>query len=205
MIALDHLAVAGETLEAAVAHVEETLGVAMGPVGEHALMGTWNRLLSLGPGVYLEAIAVNPNVPDPERARWFDLDRFAGKPRIANWIVRSDDLKAAVKAAPPGTGAPVRMQRGVYDWTMAVPEDGILPYDGAAPALIEWHGDAHPADALSDAGCRLVRLEIAHPKAMELMVAYPALLRLPQVRMGPGPVCEMRADIITPHGLRSLR
>ena len=205
MIALDHLAVAGETLEATRAHVEDALGVAMGPGGEHALMGTWNRLLSLGPEIYLEAITVNPDAPDPGRARWFDLDRFRGAPRLANWIARTDDLAAAMRAAPPGMGEPVRLTRGVYDWTIAVPEDGILPFDGAAPALIEWHGEAHPAAALADVGCRLLRLEIAHPRAMELMRAFPALLQVPLLRLGPGPVCEMRAEIMTPHGLRYLR
>ncbi len=205
MIAIDHLAVAGETLEEARAHLEEALGVAMGPGGEHALMGTWNRLLSLGPGLYLEAIAVNPGAPDPGRARWFDLDRFRGPARLANWIARVDDIGAALDGAPPGMGELVRLTRGVYDWTIAVPKDGILPFDGAAPALIEWHGDAHPAAALADAGCRLLRLEIAHPLAGDLMQAFPSLLQVPQLRLGPGPMLEMRADILTPHGLRYLR
>ena len=57
---LDHLAVAGETLAEAVAHVEEALGVKMGPGGEHAHFGTHNQLIGLADGLYLEAIAANP-------------------------------------------------------------------------------------------------------------------------------------------------
>ena len=82
MIELDHLAVAGETLAEAVAHVEDALGVEMAAGGVHVEMGTHNRLLSLGPGMYLEAIAVDPAARGPDRPRWFDLDRFQGRPRL---------------------------------------------------------------------------------------------------------------------------
>ena len=60
--------------------------------------------LSLGAGEYMEVIAVNPAAPPPGRPRWFDLDRFTGAPRITNWILRCDDLDAALSLAPPGTG-----------------------------------------------------------------------------------------------------
>ena len=45
-LALDHLVVAARTLEEGVAWVESRLGIAMGPGGKHAAMGTHNRLLS---------------------------------------------------------------------------------------------------------------------------------------------------------------
>ena len=57
---LDHLVVSAATLAEGVAYVEEALGVAMAGGGEHAHMGTHNRLLSLGPSDYLEVIAVDP-------------------------------------------------------------------------------------------------------------------------------------------------
>ena len=78
----DHLAVCGETLAEATAHVEDVLGTSLEPGGVHVEMGTHNRLLSLGPGMYLEAIAVNPEAAHPGRPRWFDLDRFRGAPRL---------------------------------------------------------------------------------------------------------------------------
>ncbi|MBT8457809.1 MAG: VOC family protein [Rhodobacteraceae bacterium] len=205
MIALDHLAVAGDTLDASVAHVEETLGVKMGARGQHARMGTHNRLLGLGAGLYLEAIAVDPEAPRPPHPRWFDLDHRRGPAGLANWILRTDDLAGALASVRLDLGRPLDFVRGDYRWQMAVPEDGKLPFDGAAPALIEWGGDMHPAAALDDSGCRLVRVEIAHPKAGELLRAMPALLTLKTVLIGPGPVKEMRADFLTPHGLRHLR
>ncbi len=204
MIELDHIAVAGETLEAAVAHVEACLGVPLDPGGVHMEMGTHNRLLSLGPGVYLEAIAVNPEARSPERPRWFDLDRFEGAPRLTNWIARSADLVAALAAAPEGMGVPIPFQRGQFSWSMAVPGTGRLPFDGAAPALIQWDGAAHPADFLEDRGCRLRTLRVEHPEAAELLVDFPALGALRGIELACGAAPRLVATIRTPHGERVL-
>ncbi|MEL6644052.1 MAG: VOC family protein [Pseudomonadota bacterium] len=204
-VELDHIVVSGETLAEAVACVEEALGVEMQPGGAHTEMGTHNRVLSLGPGLYLEAISIDPDATAPNHARWYALDRFRGKARTTNWALRTDDLSAACDAAPDGIGAAMSFRRNGYVWDMAVPEDGILPYDGACPAVMQWTGDQHPSKSLPDCGCRLERLEIQHPRAVEMMTAFPELLRLPKVRIGPGPRPQVRAEIITPHGLRYLR
>jgi hypothetical protein len=58
---LDHLVVAARTLEEGAAWVTGRLGVSMAPGGKHALMGTHNRLLSLGARAYLEVIAIDPD------------------------------------------------------------------------------------------------------------------------------------------------
>ncbi|SFS39460.1 Glyoxalase-like domain-containing protein [Sulfitobacter marinus] len=177
MMELDHIAIAGETLSAAVSYVQETLGVAMQPGGEHAVFHTHNKLLGLHDGLYLEAIAVNPAAPAPDRARWFDLDRFSGPARLTNWICRCDDLDAALEVLPDGFGAPVQLQRGDLRWRMAVPQSGVLPFDNCAPALIEWQGDAHPAPRLGAGGCRLERLEVQHPDALVLAEMLAPLLQ----------------------------
>ncbi|MEM0947387.1 MAG: VOC family protein [Pseudomonadota bacterium] len=202
---LDHLAVAGETLAEATAHVEAALGQALEPGGVHVEMGTHNRLLSLGPGIYLEAIAINPAGRDPGRPRWFDLDRFSGAPRLSNWIARTADLSGELAIAPAGMGVPVAFQRGRYSWTMAVPGTGRLPFEGAAPALIQWDGAAHPADHLPDHGIRLSKLEVAHPAADDLRAAFPALGRLEILHLTQGPNVELRALIETPGGTRILQ
>ncbi|MCV2871359.1 VOC family protein [Defluviimonas sp. WL0050] len=200
MAAFDHIAVSAETLEAGVAHVEEILGVSLEAGGKHPHMGTHNRLLSLGRGEYLEVIAIDPDAMKPTHPRWFALDDFAGVPRLTNWIVRVDDLDAALAGAPRGAGRPTDLARGDFRWRFAVPEDGYLPYDNAFPALIEWQS-AHPADRLTDTGCRLIRLEIAHPEAKALGAALP--LSDPRIVVVPG-AKEMRATIATPHGERVL-
>jgi hypothetical protein len=186
MMELDHIAIAGETLPAAVAYVQEALGVTLQRGGEHAVFHTHNKLLGLEDGLYLEAIAVNPDAAVPDRARWFDLDRFSGPARLTNWICRCDDLDAALRALPEGFGAPVQLQRGDLRWRMAVPQSGILPFDNCAPALIEWQGDAHPAPRLGSGGCRLETLEVQHPDALVLADLLAPLLHDSRVSFATG-------------------
>ncbi|MCV2866485.1 VOC family protein [Defluviimonas sp. WL0075] len=201
MLELDHIAIAGATLEEAVAHVEAALGCALGPVGHHAHMGTHNRLLGLGRDVYLEAIAIDPAAPAPAWPRWFRLDEFSGPPRLTNWILRTDDLDAALAAAPAGAGVATALARGDFRWRMGIPADGRLPFDDAHPALIEWRGGLKPQDRLAETGCRLVRLEVAHPEAEALDAALP--FRDPRVVLVSG-TRALRASFSTPHGQRSL-
>lgn len=202
MIVFDHLAVSAATLEAGVAHVEDALGVALASGGKHAHMSTHNRLLGLG-DLYLEVIAADPDAPAPGWPRWFDLDNFAGPPRITNWVARCDDLVAEVAASPAGIGIPTALERGDLRWQMAVPEDGKLPFGGAFPALIRWQG-AHPVDRLPDTGLRLTRLEIAHPEAKALAQALEGRFMDPRVVILQGDRPSMQASFSTPAGERRL-
>lgn len=203
MLRLDHLAVSCTALAEGVAAVEAALGVPLAPGGEHPTMGTHNRLLSLGPQEYLEVIAINPAAPAPGRPRWFDLDRFAGAPRLTNWVAAVEDMDAVLAASPAGTGVPVDLARSDFRWTMAVPEDGRLPFDGCFPALIRWQGAAHPAPRLPDHGIRLTGLTLIHPQADALRAALGALTRDPRLTVESGPVA-MRAQFCTPDGDRTL-
>lgn len=197
----DHLAVSALTLEDGVAAVEAALGVALAGGGQHPHMATHNRLLGLG-DLYLEVIATDPAAATPAWPRWFDLDHFAGPPRLTNWVAGCDDLAAALAVSPPGTGVPVDLQRGDYRWRMAVPADGKLPFDGSYPALIQWQGALHPANTLPESGVRLTLLEIAHPQAQALRDALP--LHDLRVHIIPGTAKAMRATFTTPHGPRVL-
>lgn len=186
MIEFDHIAVAGETLAAATAHCEAALGVGLQAGGEHAVFHTHNTLLGLSDGLYLEAIAVNPEAPQPGRARWFDLDRFSGAPRLTNWICRCDDLDATLAALPEGFGRPVALQRGDLRWRMAVPESGVLPFDNCAPALMAWDSDVHPAKRLAPVGATVESLHISHPDAVALEALLAPHLSDPRVRFVTG-------------------
>lgn len=203
MLTFDHIAISSNSLEAGVEAVEAALGVALAGGGEHPHMGTHNRLLGLG-DLYLEVIAINPTAPAPKWPRWFDLDNFVGQPRLTNWIARSESLSDDLALAPPGTGIPVDLQRGDYRWSMAVPADGKLPFDGGFPALIQWHGPLHPARTLPESGLRLRVLEIAHPQAKALKAALAPLIADPRVQIMEGPAKAMRATFTTPHGPRVL-
>ncbi|NYS26591.1 VOC family protein [Rhodobacteraceae bacterium 2376] len=200
----DHIAIAAEDLETGAAAVEAALGVPLQQGGEHALMGTHNRLLSLGPGEYLEVITINPRAPAPDRPRWFDLDRFQGRPRPNTWIAACDDLTGALAAAPRRSGQPIDFERNGLRWRMAVPDDGQLPFDSAFPALIEWQGSASAADRLTDLGCRLEQVILTHPDPQALQAALAPVIDDPRITIEPGAAKAIRAVIRTPHGLREL-
>lgn len=202
MLVFDHIAVSASTLAEGVAHVEAALGVTLAGGGQHPHMATHNRLLNLG-DLYLEVIAADPAQPRPAWPRWFDLDRFSGPPRLTNWVARCDDLAAEIALSPHGIGTPVALQRGDFRWQMAVPATGILPFDGAFPALIRWEGTAHPAPRLPDAGVRLVALDITHPDAAALTKALQGRISDARLRLHVGPQ-TMQATFLTPQGIRHL-
>ncbi len=202
MLALDHIAVSAATLDEGAAWVETALGVPLASGGKHPHMGTHNRLLSLG-DLYLEVIATDPDVAQPGHPRWFDLDSFRGPPRLTNWICRTDDLDAALAAAPPKTGTATDLSRGDYRWRFAIPATGKLPFDDCHPALIQWQGELHPAKSLRDHGIRLIRLQITHPDAPALQAALKRLTD-PRIHIALGPHPSLRATFATPNGTRVL-
>jgi len=158
---LDHFVVAARSLEEGAAWLESRLGAAPVAGGKHPAMGTHNRLLSLGPGSYVEVIAVDPDAPPPQRPRWFELDtpgmrgRIARSPELIHWAERVDDLEGALAGYPVPVDI-IAFERGAYRWRMALTRDGSLPAGGSFPTLIQWEG-AHPASVLPDAGVRLER------------------------------------------------
>ena len=200
---IDHLAVSGNTLAEASDHIEQALGVALQDGGQHAVFGTHNRLLGLADGLYLEAIACDPSVPDPGRARWFDLDRFSGVARLTNWICRCEDVVETLKPLPEGAGHPVDLTRGNLRWRMVVPDDGILPYNGSFPALIQWQTSPHPAIMLTPSGCRLRQLTVAHPEVSGLQAEL-SIFSDPRVVFETAPTPGFSAAFDTPQGPRIL-
>jgi catechol 2,3-dioxygenase-like lactoylglutathione lyase family enzyme len=201
---LDHLVVGCADLEQGAAWLCARLGVEPQPGGRHAAMGTHNRLLALGARTYLELIAIDPQALAPGRPRWFDLDapavreRLAVAPRLIAWVVRCDDIAAAV-ARVPALGRVHALTRGDYAWRIAIPDDGARPFDGVLPAVIQWDGRAHPADGLEPRGCALAALELAHPDEAALRAAFRELRITGRVELRSGPPA-LRARLLTPAG-----
>ena len=167
MLTLDHLVIAARTLDEGVGWCEATLGIRPVAGGQHAFMGTHNRVFDVSssafPRSYAEIIAIDPSLPAPAHARWFDLDdasmqrQLARGPQLVHWVARVDDIDAA-RAAMLETGVDcgevMQAERGALRWRITVRADGRRMLAGAAPALIEWAG-AHPTDALIPSGVRL--------------------------------------------------
>lgn len=212
---LDHLVIACVDLADGVDWVEQQLGARSAPGGQHVAMGTHNALLKLGARTYLETIAIDPNAAPPSRPRWFALDepevqaQLAAAPRLITWAVRCQSLANAC-ARVPDLGDIMSMSRGEFQWKIAVPETGALPWGGVLPAAIQWlstEGDDgtvhHPCDVLEDSGCELVRLQLSHPAAVlgssGIMGMFRELKIVGLVDLAPGPK-RLAATIRTPHG-----
>lgn len=200
---LDHLAVVCRDLDRGCAYVEQALGVPLQPGGQHARFGTHNRLLSLGPGEYLEVIAPDPNAAPFTGPRWFNLDHAPKEPILGNWIVRCETLADVLPDAPAALGPALPLQRGDLTWQLTVPPDGSLPYGGAWPTLIEWGQGAHPASRLNDAGVRLTELAIHHPQATDIADDIANHLQDPRISHHTGPMA-ISAIFDTPNGPRRL-
>jgi hypothetical protein len=200
---LDHLVVAARTLEEGTRYIENLLGVATQPGGQHARMGTHNRLLNLGGGVYLEIIAVDPDGGNPFQPRWFALDspamreRLAEGPKLIHWVARTRQIEQDVAASVVPLGAIHPMARGDFKWRITIPADGSRPAEGVVPTLIQWDVDDHPTWRLPDSGCALQALRATHPDAANLG-------SLPFIEVHPGPVATLQAVITTPRGIATL-
>lgn len=199
MLTLDHLVITATDLAQATAQVETRLGAPLPTGGRHDVMGTHNRLLSLGAQDYLEVIAIDPDGRAPDHPRWFGLDDFTGPARLTRWVARTDDLRAALDAAPPGVGVPRDLARDDIRWRMAVNDTGTLPFDGLFPGLIEWQSP-HPAPRLPDAGLRLTALRLISPRADALRTALAPLIDDARISIQSGPAPRMEADLSTPAG-----
>ncbi|WP_034385425.1 VOC family protein [Deinococcus sp. YIM 77859] len=203
---LDHLVIAARTLEEGRAWLEGRLEVPLQPGGEHHRFGTRNALLSLGPGAYLEVLAVNPQAPVPPRPRWFGLDTpplregLEGGPRLIHWVARVETLRG-LDLTPFGEALP--LARGENHWTLTVPPDGSLPGGGVRPSLIEWH-TSPPPTRLPDAGVRLLRLTLGTPDPDSLRVLLDTLRFEGEVEVREAPQAELSALLETREGLVTL-
>lgn len=221
---VDHLVVAGRTLDECVQWSEATLGLTPGPGGAHPLMGTHNRLLLCSgngfPRCYLELIAIErgktPTRPAGHK-RWFDLDDELLRvtlqrkgPRLIHFAARVPDAHRAVQALAGGVpgidrGEVLEASRdtpaGRLEWQITVRLDGQRLMYGALPTLIQW-GTVHPTDSMPAAGLELVSLTATHPRADMLRDAY-ARIGLSGVDVLGG-TPNLVASLRTPRGLVTL-
>lgn len=204
MSELDHIVITAATLAEGVEYIETALGVKMDGGGVHTGLGTHNKLLSLGRDVYLEVIAPNPEDLAPKSTRMFDLDNFQGNPMLSNWVIRSKNINQSIKNAPKNIGEIQSLSRGNLQWLMTKPAIGMLPFDGAFPALIEWQCPL-PAPSLRDAGCHLLGFEIGHPYSADLSLALAPFVNDPRISCVQSKTISMCAKIMTPAGIRVLQ
>lgn len=202
---LDHIVVSARTLDEGRAHVEGLLGVPLQTGGQHELMGTYNLLLRLDSGLYLEVIAIDPKAPAPDRARWFGLDRFDGPPRLTNWVCRSGDIVRDMETLFGAGTRPTRLSRGGLTWDMSVIAQAQTPFDGLVPMILDWGEGPKAAELLPQSGCRLMRLCLGHPDHAGLRDRLAGLVAEPLVIIDASASPVMTAVIETPAGAVILR
>jgi hypothetical protein len=173
-------------------------------------MGTHNALLKLGPRLFLEVIAIDPQGSAPARLRWFDLDEprmratLAEGPRLIHYVARTDDLDALAARSTLDPGEILSLERGDFRWRITVPADGHLPGRGLVPTLIQWSGARHPADGLADHGLSLVALAGEHPDPAPVRNALAHLGLSDDVKVTYGQSPRLAAMIRTPRGVVTL-
>ena len=207
--AIDHLVVTAPTLASGIQYVEQTLGCKMQPGGQHSRMGTHNALLKIGDDCYLEVISIDPDAQPPQRNRWFELDTLLPeiRPRLATWVMRTNDIHKVTNATDLELGVVEDMSRGSLEWQITIPPDGRLPLHGIAPVVIQWKDDVHPASRLPESTVSLLHLVGHHPASGHIT----ALLHTANFT-GPFSVIEppdetsirLTAELQTPNGLRVL-
>jgi len=204
---LDHLVYAVPDLAAAVAELEESLGLPFLAGGRHPEWGTRNAILPLGPASYLEVIG-----PDPESAAGvaptvFGIDRLSA-PRLVAWAARGTDLPGltarargqGIELGAPSPGSRVRPDGTVVKWTLTDPTQGRA--GGVLPFFIEWGSGEHPA-AGAEAETELLDFSAQHPDPESVSAQLRILgIGLDVVR---GPAAALLATLQTRDGALDLR
>lgn len=164
---IDHLVYASPGLERGIQEIARLTGVTATFGGQHPGRGTRNALLSLGTGIYLEIVAVDPDQPAPSDGRWLGAD-LVRAPRLTTWAAKGRDLtalrtRAAEQRVPLGdvrSGSRQRADGAMLRWQLTDPEP--LVADGVVPFFIDWGDSPHPS-ATAAQGASLVEFRIEHP------------------------------------------
>jgi hypothetical protein len=211
MLKLDHLTVIAPTLAEGVAHVRACLDLDV-PFGQrHAYMGTHNHLLQLGGASYLEIVALDPQGDAPPRPRWFGLDDQrqvradwdAGR-RLRGWVARTGAIDAVIAGREHVFGRKVALPWAEPSFDFAIPDDGSLPLDGAAPSLIDRRGKPRAMATMADLGARLRSFSLEHADAAAIAELYRELDIDHPPTIARGRELRYRAQIETPAGMKEL-
>ena len=206
---IDHFAIGADALEQGVTAMKTQLGVTVPKGGKHDAMSTHNHVMQSGNESFFELIAINPDAPDPGRARWFTLDdpatqaRLADRPRALCWVVGTDDLDGVIAASPVDLGEVVLFTRGERSWRLTVPKDGSLPMSGLLPAFIEWSPGPHPSTGQQDLGVTLDKVNLTYPEPDTLTEVLTALQVTHLCAVSEGDAA-LAFDLTTPKGAVTL-
>lgn len=135
LLGIDHIVIVVRELEAAIKSYQQ-LGFTVVPGGRHPI-GTYNALISLADGSYIELIAFYE--PNPNHRWWAPLQVGGG---LVDFCMQTDDLikdTAALRNAGVDINDPQPLTRTRPDgyqlkWLLSIPRGG---HRGVAPFLIQ--------------------------------------------------------------------
>jgi hypothetical protein len=211
MLKLDHISVIAPSLAEGVSHVRACLDLDV-PFGQrHAYMGTHNHLLQLGDTVYLEIVALDPEADGPGHPRWFGLDDqkkvrsdWDEGRRLRSWVARTDAIDAITAGHSGIFGKKVPLPAVNSSFDFAIPDDGSLPLDGAAPYVIDRRGKPRSMATIADLGARLRSFTLEHPDPAAVEALYRAITVDRPPAIDRGSKLRYRAQIETRTGLKEL-
>lgn len=140
---IDHLVIACADPDAAADELQAAVGLTATGGGRHDGLGTFNRIVWLADGSYLELIGVEDRDAASRSpvgaAAIAALDQH--REGLAGWALRDDDLELTVGALPDGAFGPVvhgtrtRPDGELVEWWAAFPAASVAP--DAVPFLIQ--------------------------------------------------------------------
>jgi hypothetical protein len=166
---VDHILLGINDLDRGIAAFEQVTGVRPVYGGKHP-GGTHNALVSLGDGLYLEILALQPN--SKSSGSFAGLDALRTLTPIG-WAVSSNDIAdlrkrldaAGMPLSEPSAGSRVTPAGATLSWQSTDLQKKI----DQAPFFITWDPKSPHPSTTSPAGCKLQQWRIAGPnhKALE--------------------------------------
>jgi len=117
---------------------------------------------------------------------------------------RKDAIDAVIAGRGDIFGRKVPLPAVNSSFDFAIPEDGSLPLDGAAPSIIDRRGKPRSMATIADLGARLRSFTLEHPDPAAVEALYRTLTVDRPPAIGRGPRLRYRAQIETPSGPREL-
>ncbi len=165
---LDHVLIGVPDLEDGMDWWTSLTGVRPIRGGPHRGLGTHNALVGLGPHLYLELLA-----PDPEQRAQTptreQLSRLDG-PRPQGWCYACDDAQRTAEelSAEEISSARVPLSRQLpggetLSWDLIFPSHSL---GSAIPFLIDWGRTPRPTES-APTGCQLLEVTPIHPEPTE--------------------------------------
>ena len=203
---IDHLLYATSDLQRGMDEIENLLGVRPVKGGHHPQYGTHNALLSLGPGIYLEVIARDPELASPNHGALIDIPE-TDRSGLVTWVFRVANIQDSFEAlrdsgvllGPINTGSRRKPDGQVISWELTDPY--ARPFSGAIPFLINWGNTVHPSVVVPSGGL-LVELTITHPEADKVRDVLSILGA--GVKVVHGDQFHLSAKIKTENGVRII-